>query len=97
MHASTTSTPAERGRQAAERLDLELREDERRQRDRVRSRRDPKSREEGNPLPGLGILPPDVARLRREHAQLSDFHAAVMSSSGWRLLQAMRRLVGRAW
>jgi hypothetical protein len=97
MPLSTPSTPAEEGRRAAERLDLELRAEERRHRDRVRTRRQPPARDEEQRPAGDPGLPPDLARLRREHAQLAAFHAAVSNSSGWRLLQALRRLVGRAW
>jgi hypothetical protein len=36
-------------------------------------------------------------RLRQDVARLSAFHQAVLHSRAWRLIQAARRLVGRAW
>jgi hypothetical protein len=35
--------------------------------------------------------------LERQVETLASFHRAVMSSRGWQMLQAMRRLMGRAW
>lgn len=36
-------------------------------------------------------------RLERELNELNEFRHAVVHSRGWRLLQGLRRLVGRAW
>ncbi len=51
------------------------------------------------------LLPADAASApRRDHAEtesrlrdLSQFHQAVMNSRGWKLLQRVRWLFGRAW
>jgi hypothetical protein len=39
----------------------------------------------------------EVLRLRRELDRLSDFHRTLLHSRSWRLLQALRRPLGRAW
>ena len=36
-------------------------------------------------------------RLRQDVQRLAAFHLAVLHSRAWRLIQAMRRVVGRAW
>ncbi len=41
--------------------------------------------------------PTEVARLQRQVEALSQFRAAVLSSRPWRVIQAARRLFGRAW
>ncbi len=38
-----------------------------------------------------------IERLRREVDQLATFQRLVMRSRGWRLVQTVRRLFGRAW
>jgi len=38
-----------------------------------------------------------VEHLERQVEILASFHNALLRSRGWRLLQAMRRLIGRAW
>lgn len=38
-----------------------------------------------------------VERLQREVDLLAAFHRAVLHSRGWRLLQGIRRIFGRAW
>ncbi|HEX7183748.1 MAG TPA: hypothetical protein VF756_18085 [Thermoanaerobaculia bacterium] len=38
-----------------------------------------------------------LERLQREIDLLAAFHRAVLRSRGWRLLQAIRRIFGRAW
>jgi hypothetical protein len=36
-------------------------------------------------------------RLQQEIERLTAFHRAVVGSKAWRLIQALRRLAGRAW
>jgi hypothetical protein len=38
-----------------------------------------------------------LARLHREEAELTAFHTAVVQSRPWRIAEALRGLVGRAW
>lgn len=38
-----------------------------------------------------------LRHLERQVELLAAFHRAVMGSRGWQMLQAMRRLMGRAW
>jgi hypothetical protein len=46
---------------------------------------------------GTAASTADIARLRAQVEALSAFHTAVVRSRSWRLLQGLRRLVGRAW
>ena len=41
--------------------------------------------------------PREHAELESRFRELAQFHDAVVSSRGWRLLQRLRGLVGRAW
>lgn len=50
----------------------------------------------GEPLGGNGKSA-QVTRLERQIEHYASFHHAVLHSRGWRLVQALRRLVGRAW
>jgi hypothetical protein len=40
---------------------------------------------------------PEVWLLRRDVERLASFHEAVLKSRPWQLIQALRRVVGRAW
>ncbi len=48
-------------------------------------------------LSHAGAHNPEVERLRREVGLLADYHQALLRSKGWRLVQALRRPLGRAW
>ena len=39
----------------------------------------------------------DIAGLRREVELLREFRLTVVRSKGWKVVQALRRLVGRGW
>jgi hypothetical protein len=39
----------------------------------------------------------DIAGLKRELELLREFRLTVVRSKGWKVVQALRRLVGRAW
>jgi hypothetical protein len=82
----------------AERLDRSLRaveSDERRRRLALLEDAAPPPAEV-SALP-RAATPAEVERLRREVEQLAAFRAAVLGSRAWRSIQALRRLVGRAW
>jgi hypothetical protein len=83
----------ERGRREGTDFDAALREQERLHRDaqNAAARVAPAAltREE-NPAFASSLHPSEVRALL-------EFRAAVLHSKGWRLLQAARRLVGRAW
>lgn len=84
-----------RGREEAERFDQELRRAEVEAREagqRHRQRRLAAAASRPGSLPSSLLLPtrPELEELRR-------FHHAVVTSRSWRLLQGLRRLVGRAW
>ncbi len=49
------------------------------------------------PAEGAESAPTEVARLQRQVEALSQFRTAVLSSKPWRVIQAVRRLFGRAW
>ncbi|HEV7670226.1 MAG TPA: hypothetical protein VGS22_17040 [Thermoanaerobaculia bacterium] len=87
------------GRLEAEAFDAGLREIERRERENLLSRTALVDggfgvllQEDAAPLTGTEVL-----RLRREIDRLSDFHRALLHSRSWRLLQALKRPLGRAW
>ena len=44
-----------------------------------------------------GASPAELARLRSQVESLGAFHASLLRSRSWRLLQALRRPFGRAW
>lgn len=50
----------------------------------------------GLPSPGCADAAM-ILRLRSENEGLRQFRHAVLHSKGWRLLQLLRRLMGRAW
>ncbi len=53
---------------------------------------------EEDPWPAGGeSAPTEVARLQRQVEALAQFRTAVLSSRPWRVIQAVRRLFGRAW
>ncbi len=89
------STAAGRGQAAA--FDAVLRQTEDRERiDRLTrlaagAENDPWPADQGE------SAPTEVARLQRQVEALSQFRAAVLSSRPWRVIQAVRRLFGRAW
>lgn len=41
--------------------------------------------------------PSEVARLQRQVEALAHFRVAVLGSRAWRLIEAVRRIFGRAW
>jgi len=96
---------AEIGRLRAERLDAELRAAEQREREIRLSRlawegsgAEPEApaallREGG----GEGGSAAEVWRLRQDVERLAAFHQAVQRSRAWRLIQWVRRPLGRAW
>lgn len=84
------------GRLEAERLDLAWREAEARQREERLGRLAWSIEAEDAPFAGNGGSA-DVMRLQRDVERLAAFHQAVTRSKAWRLIQALRRLVGRAW
>jgi len=46
---------------------------------------------------GLVYPTEDIAGLKRELELLRGFRLTVVRSKGWKVVQALRRLVGRAW
>jgi hypothetical protein len=44
-----------------------------------------------------GASPAELARLRSQVDSLGAFHASLLRSRSWRLLQALRRPFGRTW
>jgi hypothetical protein len=84
------------GRAEGERFDRRLREREGRAREELLGQRllaadDPLQATDLAPVAG------GDAQLRRQLESLREFHAAVVRSRSWRLLQALRRPFGRAW
>jgi hypothetical protein len=83
----------ELGRQEGELFDLRLREQETRQRERRLTEMlwvpggSPSSRHNEA----------EIARLRGQIDELSDYHKAVEKSAAWRAIQSLRGLFGRAW
>lgn len=86
------------GRLEAERLDLGLREAEGREREERLARMVLTGEAEGPDLSFEdGGSSATIGRLRQDVERLAGFHQAVVSSRAWWLIQALRRLVGRAW
>lgn len=84
------------GRRQAEAFEAALRREE----DRERSARLARlaSGEDDLGAPGdSDWAPTEVARLRRQVEALAEFRAAVLRSKAWKLIQSLRRLVGRDW
>jgi broad specificity phosphatase PhoE len=87
------------GRLKAERLDLTLRREEQRERERRFARLAWDGGGEELPTP-YGESDPamgEVWRLRQDVERLAAFHGAVLRSRAWRLVQLARRPFGRAW
>lgn len=83
------------GRRQAEEFDAALSAVERREREELLTRIAWRA---GDLLePAGGASSSQLARLERQLEYFSSFHHAVLHSRGWRLLQTLRRLVGRAW
>jgi hypothetical protein len=85
------------GRLEAERLDLAWRELEARQREERLGRLAWTIEAEDAAFAGGGGSIATAMRLQRDVERLAAFHQAVTKSRAWRLIQALRRLVGRAW
>jgi hypothetical protein len=88
------------GRLKAERLDLALRREEQRERERRLARLTWDGG--GEELPLLqgdegSFAGAETWRLQQDVERLAAFHGAVLRSRAWRLVQLMRRPFGRAW
>jgi hypothetical protein len=83
------------GRLEGERFDARLRRRERQERD-DRLTRLAWTVEDGGDAPEPPAASGEVWRLRRDVERLAAFHDAVVRSRGWRLVQVLRRLFGRA-
>ena len=86
------------GRLEAEAFDAGLREIEQRERENLMGR----SALASDQLAGFADEAPaltstEVLGLRREIDRLTDFHRKLLHSRSWRLLQALKRPLGRAW
>jgi hypothetical protein len=94
---SGETTESRAGRSQAEAFDARLRELEDRQRHERAERL--AAGDEAGPWagPGWESAPTELARLRSQVEALAAFRAAVLRSRPWRVIQSMRRLVGRAW
>ncbi len=85
------------GQLEGERFDERLREQERRERDELMARAQSAEQPRDRTTAEAGVPSDVVLRLRREVEQLSAFQRAVVSSKGWKFLQALRRPFGREW
>jgi hypothetical protein len=85
-----------RGRAEAERFERRLREREGRTREELLGHRLLAADDPAQAI-DLATAGGGDAQLRRQLETLREFHAAVVRSRGWRLLQALRRPFGRAW
>jgi hypothetical protein len=87
------------GRLEAEAFDAGLREVEQRERENLMGKSalgsDPFGRSGQDEVPVMTST--EVLRLRREIDRLADFHRTLLHSRSWRLLQALKRPLGRAW
>lgn len=87
------------GRLEAEAFEAGLREIEQRERENLMG----KSALSSEQLGGMAadeapaMTSTEVLRLRREIDRLADFHRSLLHSRSWRLLQALKRPLGRAW
>lgn len=84
------------GRMEAERFDEALRDLERREREDRLARLALGADDGPIGLEG-GLSSAVVRRLQQDVERLAGFHHAVLRSRPWRVIQGMRRLVGRAW
>ncbi len=87
------------GRLEAEAFEAGLREIEQRERENLMGKTALASEQFG---PGVQddlplVTSTEVLRLRREIDRLADFHRTLLHSRSWRLLQALKRPIGRAW
>lgn len=88
----------ETGRREADALDLRLRCVEGREReDRLTRLVAERSDLSVAPLRSSLLEAERVERLERELGQVLMYQRAILRSRGWRLAQAARRLIGRAW
>ena len=94
-HQDTLADARLRGRREAEALDLRLREEETREREERLAALELAAGGEEDEMER--VSPAEVWRLRQEVKQLTEFRRAVLGSRPWRVLQRLRRLVGRAW
>jgi len=93
------------GRLEAESFDAALREEERREREEhlthlAAAAEDDDATAElfhASASHAPGELSGAAWRLQQDLERLTAFHQAVVHSRAWRLIQAARRLVGRAW
>jgi hypothetical protein len=87
------------GRLEAEAFDAGLREVEQRERENLVGKTalasDPYGWPDQDDVPVMTST--EVLRLRREIDRLADFHRTLLHSRSWRLLQALKRPLGRAW
>lgn len=87
------------GRLEAEAFEAGLREIERRERENLMGRSalaaDLFANSSQDEAPAMTST--EVLRLRREIDRLADFHRSLLHSRSWRLLQALKRPLGRAW
>ena len=86
------------GRMEAQRFEAALRAQESREREDRLARLAWSSEDLGNVLStGGGESSAVVRRLQQDVERLAGFHHAVLHSKAWRMIQRMRRVVGRAW
>ncbi|HXU29891.1 MAG TPA: hypothetical protein VN851_04870 [Thermoanaerobaculia bacterium] len=87
------------GRLEAEAFDAGLREIEQRERENLMGKTVLASDQfDGfGPEEGPVATTTEMLRLRREIDRLADFHRTLLHSRSWRLLQALKRPLGRAW
>jgi hypothetical protein len=101
LRMSSPSAPLEDsqmlGRMEAERFDEALRDLERREREDRLARLALGVDDGPIALAGDGLSSAVVRRLQQDVERLAGFHHAVLKSKPWRVIQGMRRLVGRAW
>jgi hypothetical protein len=87
------------GRLKAERLDLTLRREEQRERERRFAHLAWGGGGEEPPAPQDDERPAmaEIWRLQQDVERLAAFHRAVLRSRAWRVVQLLRRPFGRAW
>lgn len=87
------------GRLEAEAFEAGLRETERRERENLMARSALASDlfADTEPDEVSATTNTEVLRLRREIDRFADFHRSLLHSRSWRLLQALKRPLGRAW
>ena len=87
------------GRLEAEAFESALREAERRERENLMGRTAMASGlfAGSDPDEAPTVTNTEVLRLRREIDRFAEFHRSLLHSRSWRLLQALKRPLGRAW